>query len=355
MTTKPKTKLLETPKKLKKTDIFSFRMDTFEIFGNFPEKSKCFFPLSLGSERELDVQYKLDTDLEVEYSTRATKYLYKLIFSFNWVSCIEYHEGTQLSANIKTRNHIAVTGKAWKLLWQQRIFRIIERYFTFEGFRRLDIALDITLPITEILLHFSKLKQKWRTEHWPSWDIETYYIWAYKKADNRYKLIRLYNKILEIKANQTQALYSEYLKQSHITRIEIELREELCKFITWQQAKDPVWLMDTFVSNIQKHTKLFDDFQGQKIKLTRSKKSILETLEPEQIMNSQALKMFKGLAKSLKEKTICPIRYLVKEWVYDIDTLRDIFIAFDEHTQEFDKDFFVHGTTIRNVKNIFLE
>jgi hypothetical protein len=51
-------------------------------------------------------------------------------------------------------------------------------------------------------------------------------------------LIRIYDKIADIKQKEKQYLYPNYLKEKYITRIELEFRSELLKFLKLEQLLD---------------------------------------------------------------------------------------------------------------------
>lgn len=315
--------------------ILDFRNDTFEVFGTFTDKQKAFaFSNSLlwiqESFEEFDVNYSIEW-LDVTYSTKATKYKYKLFFEYRWVNVMSYHEGTSHWV-VETKNHIRIEWKWLVLLWVDFFVNILKKYFTFDWFRRLDVFVDLKLPLEEVLSHFKELKQSWNDMFWNMGQLITHYIWKYKTSENRYKLIRIYNKLLEIKWNKTQKLYgTPYLEQKHVTRIEIEFRQELCKNITFENFQDIEFLKNLFITHIQKHTKIFDHLQTEKIKLTRAKKkNSFDWLSPEEILTTSALRMFKWLWRNILEQWVCPLRVLIDSWSYSKQTLLDIAFSIDD-------------------------
>lgn len=338
--------------KIKKSDILFFWMDTIECFWNFKNKSDCFFN-SVFSDLDYDVNFSIADDIEIEFSTKPSKYLYKLLFKKDWISCFAYYEWTQISANITTKNYYTVYWKGWKVLWSKRVFEILDKYFEFSSFRRLDLSCDLLLPIDEILFNFSKLFQKWADFFWDLWNRETHYIWDVKKQNNKYMLIRIYDKLKEIRKEKTQKLYTNYLIHKNVTRIEISFREETSKFIKWEESKDyDNYSFNLFCSKLEKHTSLFLSLQTKKIKLKIADKSVdLSSLKPEEILESHYLKNFKWYARNLLEVWICPINLLLMSSLYDSLTLWDVINS--QNSNKFNLDDYKSYLTYRDIKQIF--
>lgn len=338
--------------KIKKSDILDFRMDTIECFWQFLNKNECFWTPALTTwEADYDINYTIADDITIDYSIRPTKYKYKLTFLKNRTPILAYYEWDP-KQDFPTKNYYTVYWKAWRLLSQERIYQILNTHFQFEWFRRLDIAIDLKQPLDQILNTVKTLSQKGADFYGSKWEIETHFIGAKKKADNRYILIRFYDKIKEIRHSKTQRLYTNYLIEPHVTRIEIEFREETCKNITWQQATTQDYLFNLFYSYINKHTKIFSKLQSETIKLTRAKKSLdLSELTPEEILASTSLKMFKWLARNFREVGICPVHILLLEQYYDDNTLWDIISASQNGTLDLTQ--YKEGLNHRNVTQIF--
>lgn len=337
--------------KIRSQNILDFRLDTLDIYGEFLERNEAVDHF-IGGEFLANNNYKL-LDFDYELSTKARKYKYKLIFSLKGKSCIEYLEGTKYNAVFpETKNTIRVNGIAWRILWEKKLFEILDTYFKPSTFMRQDIAIDVLHPIRKVLSHFAELKQAGTDFYDSQWDVETHYIWKYKKSQNRYKLIRIYDKLRDIKHNNNQEFYTDYLTHRDVTRIEIEFRIELCKNVTYEQAKDKQFIKDLFCTHIAKHTDIFTEFQKNKISLTRAKKSIsLDELSPEEILTSQRLKMFTWLAYNILKSWVDPIRILTEKKIYQDDTMTDIALATEDGI--FSLDSFNTQVNIHNTKNIF--
>ena len=356
--TPKKTKIKQETKddifKIKQDDILNFWMDTIECFWELKNKSDYFFKHVLTPwELDFDDWYKVADDIDIEYSTKPSKYLYKISFKKDWVLCLAYYEWTMTSANIKTRNLYTVYWKWWRLLWKKRVYELLDQLFVFTWFRRLDLSCDLLLPIEQVLSSFKKLTQKWADLYWDRGTTETHYIWDYKKANNKYMLIRIYDKLKEIRHEKTQHLYTDYLLHEHVTRIEIVFREETSKNIKWSEAIDKEnYSFNLFCTKLEKHTKIFSELQNKKITLKRDSKSVdLSELNPEQILDSNYLKVFKWYARNLLSVWICPIHLLLLSNQYDSNTMQDI--IYSQIEWEFNLNEYKTGLNYRNVRSIF--
>jgi len=73
-------------------------------------------------------------------------------------------------------------------------------------------------------------------------------------------LIRIYNKINEIRKNEKIALYQDYLLYDNITRIELEMRRKLTKNYTLEELfvrENQYGIMKIILQNIQIFLKIF--------------------------------------------------------------------------------------------------
>ena len=92
------------------------------------------------------------------------------------------------------------------------------------------------------------------------WKVETFYIWQVQNTKNKRNLIRIYNKINEIRKNEKIALYQDYLLYDNITRIELEMRRKLTKNYTLEELfvrENQYGIMKIILQNIQIFLKIF--------------------------------------------------------------------------------------------------
>lgn len=127
------------------------------------------------------------------------------------------------------------------------MFEFIEKYFpriqtpwnlaprNYE-IKRLDIALDLALPLPDILAKFDKIT-KFHAWIWIDKTYEdhhqTYYTADTKKTQNRYKLIRIYDKILDSFTKKKTWLFPHLHTNEEIRRVELELRKHACEALTF--------------------------------------------------------------------------------------------------------------------------
>ena len=73
-------------------------------------------------------------------------------------------------------------------------------------------------------------------------------------------MIRIYNKINEIRKNEKIALYQDYLLYDNISRIELEMRRKLTKNYTLEELfvrENQYGIMKIILQNIQIFLKIF--------------------------------------------------------------------------------------------------
>lgn len=143
------------------------------------------------------------------------------------------------------------------LLWYRNLLNRF--WFDVIKFKRVDLCMDLEIDINYLWL-LIKHTVIWPNEliplkthhpiitkrHW----LETLYIWERNQLKNTYKLIRIYNKILDTKKKNKSFLYPEFEKKKNVTRIEIELRRDKAKFLDFDKLCDPNYLYRIFVHEV---------------------------------------------------------------------------------------------------------
>ncbi len=132
--------------------------------------------------------------------------------------------------------------------------------FLIDSIRRLDIALDVSIPITELLKSYFKwvIFNSWIwIDKKNIWFHQTYYIGEIKSDKNRKYLIRIYDKLLDTWKKKKWFLYPHLKNNSDVRRIELELRPHECQRlgVSWLSLlnnSDDV-IQRTFSQYLNKH------------------------------------------------------------------------------------------------------
>lgn len=241
-------------------------------------------------------------------------YQYKLVFTRENLPLFAYYKGDS-TANIKTKDYICAYSSAFRVLWDQIIREFLERNFELQKFRRFDICLDFPNSIVDVFKRFTIPKQKWSHFYWAKWELETFYIGEKKNTANKRQIIRVYDKIADTLQKGKQLLFSEYLVLDHVTRAEIEIRQELAKNVQFHEVFDQIKLLSIFKNYLWKHTPLFDGLIEGKESLFRKRETIDFDLIQSKSYWSFRSKCLVGTAKSLLKVGICPVETLLKEWI----------------------------------------
>lgn len=331
---------------LNDSTIVDFRLDYLEVYG----KINNYRELVLWLDFDNSNYFHLD-GFGVMYD-QVPKYEFKSTFFNQNVPIFARYKGKEINKYITTRDYFVAYGSAFVMYDSSAVISYLRDLIQTETTRRFDLALDIAFPINDVLEHFSKLMQKGAKFYNTDGDLQTYYIGEKKNSLNKMFLIRVYDKLADIRRKNNQNLYPEYLVHDNVTRIEIEFRKELSWNVTLEELEQRDFLLDLFVSYIQKHTKLFDKLQKQKQVLKKfDKKLDISDLDYERLFESRYLNIFLGYAKRIKEVGGCPIDILLRNNIFQNMTLKDISACCTESSvniQEYQK-----GLTVKNASVLF--
>lgn len=286
-------------------DIIHFWLDHLEVYGTFKYEKDLFNTLDFDNSNYGELEEFSFTKNEVP------RYLYKIIFSKNNYSLFAYYKWDE-NQNIKTKDYIVIYSTAFKILSYDEILYFLEWYFILKHCRRFDICIDVIWNINGILTNFNDLHTG--REYKKSWEIETRYIWEVKNSLNKRTLIRIYDKHKDLIKKKKIWLYQDYFDYEDITRVELEVRQELGKNRSYKEIFDDSLLVWIFKNYIFKHTKIFESLSWEKSSLYKKK----ETFDPEKFQSlyyrTQKKNIFLGHAKTIYNLWFCPVRVLVAEW-----------------------------------------
>lgn len=298
-------------------NIIHFWLDHLEVYGTFKFEKDLFETLDFDNSNYGEIEDFTFTKNEVK------KYKYKIIFTKNNYSLFAYYKWDD-SQNIPTKDYIVIYSTAFKLLSYDEIIYFLEGYFTLKHCRRFDICLDIDGNINDILKEFWEVPTS--RVYKKSWEIETLYIWEVKNTLNKRQLIRIYDKQKDLIQKKKLKLYDTYFTYDDVTRIEIEIRPEYARNVSYQDLFDDALLIGIFKNYIYKHSKIFESLSGEKVTLYKKK----ETFDPEKFQalyyKTQRVNIFLGHAKTIYNMWFCPVRVLITEWYIQELTKRALWV-----------------------------
>jgi len=329
--------------KLTKNDIINFNIDYIELFGtlkNYQEVLKW-----IDDDNSNIRVYKWYTIAKTE---NIRSYRYKITFWKENTPVFAWYLWDVLNMHIETKDYFVVYWSAFNLLELNEIIdfinenietdywskyyirnlnkRLAEKRDYWFILKRVDLALDVIKPIWDIVKNFRKLKSKWSKFFDDRGNIQTYYIWEKRNTLNKNLLIRIYDKIADIKQKEKQYLYPSYLKEKYITRIELEFRSESLKFLKLEQLLDKSYIFDLFTSYTLKHTDIFSKLKSDTpLKLKKLDKTItVEDLQSRQIAKKRYLNTFLWYSNKFLCLWTCPVHILLQNNIISDTTKKDI-------------------------------
>jgi len=346
---------------LKDSEILHFDVDTIEVYGTLRGYKDLF--LDEKGEETINREHG-------EYSFykrfKVKGFRYKIEIRKNNVLLFAWYHGEQLNEYIETRDYFYVYGKAFLFMSLSNILDYIEENIDldyvdrannkkYHTLKRLDLALDVSRDISNILSHFTELKQKWGEIYGNGGKTETYYIWEPKIRKNKALLIRVYDKIADIFEKEKEEFYADYLKIWNVTRLEIEFRSDLLKEVKLSQFLDRSFGLWLFTLYMEKHTPILKNFKDESIeKLSRLNKKVdLGDLRNRQKVRNRYRNTFYGYAKKFIHLQWCPVDTLIREGIYSETTMNDIILASQDWV--FDREEYIHGVTQRNTRYLFAD
>lgn len=337
-------------KKITQDKIINFWVDYIEVIGESEKIKKLRF---INARDGYYLTFPEFPWFKIKKVSRVMNYWYKIVFKKDWFDCFAYHKW-QVNWDVETYDFLAVYGVAFKIFDNiAEIIDFVNANIVVEKLRRFDLAIDVLFPVDEIYKAIIRKNRKVVTFSNNIWELQTFYIWEKKKSQNRYKLLRCYNKIDDIKRNKRQRLYVDYLMNHVVSRIEIEFRSELCWSIALKSLLDRSYIFDVFLSYINQYTDIFSWFNYDKIRLApANKKSSIELLMVDEILRQKYLRSFLGYWKTILEIWACPVDILITLWYISENTMKNIILSIKDW--EFKQDLYSFWLNTRYLKNTFL-
>lgn len=342
---------------LKREDILYFNVDEIEVYGTFANYEKIIVWLD-----DDNSNIAFFEEFTIQKFDKLKDYELKIDFIYDNIPCFAFYVGTKVNDYITTRNYFKVYGSTFQVFELEVIIDFINTYLLLDAvdrkkgkkihtLKRFDLAVDILFPIDYIVnKNFKKLNQKGTKYMGTEWELETYYIWAYKVRDNKNFLIRVYDKLKDIKLKWKQRIYPWYLQYEDITRIEIELRSQVVSFLDYEELLDMDKMFNLFIAYIKKHTKIFKNLKTQDVeKLKRINKYVdIEALKYDRILRDRYFSTYCGYSTNILEMWACPVDILIRNGFISDLTRRDIAKCIRD--DELSVKEYSEGNTERNKK-----
>lgn len=337
-------------KKLWKKDIYYFWVDYIEVLWTLKKLKDINFWFWFNDWNKKSIFPWFN----IRREERVTNYAYKIVFNYKWTDCYAYHIWQENGA-ITTEDFLSVYWIAFVLFPDlSDIINFINSEMNVNKLRRFDLALDVLINIKNIHNSFNKLNQKWSIFFDEEGNVQTFYIWEKKKKNNRYKLVRVYNKKDDILIKNRQRFYPDYLKKDNVTRIEIEIRSELAKNCPLDKLLDKDYIFNLYLTYMDKYTNIFKWFKYDITRLNQINKKInIGNLENDQYLKARYVNIFKWYWKTILEIWWCPTDILLKANLIWEDTKKDIALSIKDW--EFRQDMYEFWLNTRYVKNLFAD
>ena len=300
---------MATIKKIRES-LYHFWVDFLELYATFFDEKNYFDTLDFDNSNtwELDgYQY---------IKTEVPRYTYKIMFLYQNNAVFAYYKW-ETSGTIPSKDLFLIYGMGFKLLSKEQIQDFMSLYLIdIQHIRRLDICLDVTLSMIEVLKIFPKYKGKWVIYDDENWEPETRYFWQIRKHKNKRHIVRVYDKLRDIQESKKIRSHAEYFRHDDVTRIELEIRSELAKNFSIYDLWDEEILKAVYVNYLSNYTKSFSFLSDNPLTLYRKKEAPIDVEEYQSLYyRTQRANIFLWHARTAYRLWFCPVRILIAEWL----------------------------------------
>lgn len=166
--------------------------------------------------------------------------------------------------------------------WYLKLIEVCNLYISW--FKFVDLALDVKINtdyvIREVFLPEAVHKKKTFDPIAKKWSYETLYIGNRDLKKNTWKLIRIYNKVIDTQVKDKEFLYNMETMGKDLTRIEIRLLRDKCKHFR--------------VEYLQDQDKLYEIFGHEVFEIHRQFFKHIHSEDVVKLKNSYFIDLFKG-------------------------------------------------------------
>lgn len=254
-----------------------------------------------------------------------------IIFYDNNRPMFSYFKGKK-DNKVPTKDYIVFYSAVFRKYWPKFVSHFLYENFVFSqnSIRRFDIYADFNEDIAKILEKFYSRPQKTATFTDEKWKVESFYIGQVQNTKNKRNLIRIYDKNREIRENEKNVLYQDYLLAGEITRVELEIRRELAKNYTLEElfvTENQLGIMKNY---FRKHTNIFENIDVEKISLYKKPPEIDFHIIQANEKDIRLVKQFVWFAKKLERMCICPV-YLLLHFDVAMKETKEILNYFSDY------------------------
>lgn len=340
--------------------IHHFWLDHLEVFWLFKDTS-------LFEKLDFDNSDEGTLDEYIIEKHEVPKYKYKITFRLWEYKVFAYYSGLPKSEKqpVATLDYIVVYGTAFRVLEYEEIAYFLEYYLELTHPRRFDICIDIKLEINELLEKYF-FEYKTGREYKKSWKVLTRYYGELKNSRNKRQIIRVYNKINDIIEKNKYKLYGDYFDLWDVTRIELEVRQELAKVKSYKELFNDNMLLQIFKNYLKKHTEIFEILPWENETLYRDNKKyryihwkrIPITAEDYQWLfyATGREKMLEWHLKAVFNLWFCPVRIAILLWYIKPKTERILWWDLVNHLLNMERkvkqDFYIKRAKQRDLQNL---
>lgn len=330
--------------------IHHFGLDHLEVFWSFKDTS-------LFEKLDFDNSHEWTLDEYTIEKHKVPKYAYKITFRKDTHTLFAYYVWLPKSKKqpVATRDYIIAYGTAFRVLEYEEILYFFEYYLELSHCRRFDICIDLKWIEINDLLEWYFHEYMTGREYKKSWKIRTRYYWELKNSQNKRQIIRVYNKINDIKEKNKFALYGDYFDLGDVTRIELEVRQELAKTKHYREVFNDNTLLQIFKNYLKKHTNIFEILPWENETLYRNNKKYRYAngkrieLTPEDYQwlfyATERERMLEWHLKAIYNLWFCPVRIAIWLWYIKPKTERILWGDLINHLLHMEKkvkqDFFL--------------
>lgn len=288
-----------------------FGLDYLSIYGIF-KYEYLFNSLNFENSNYWEIE-------DYVYVKRAAweDYEYAIDFNYNNYKVFSYVKPKHNPKRVIHFNHlITIYWVAFTLLEIDEIDRFLYWYFDCSHVKRFDICCDMQVSIPRLEKRFKGLKQKWWVIYWKWWRVETIYYGNVKKSENKRSIIRMYDKLEDLKDSSKRKLYWEYFQNwKPVTRIELEIRREYAKNIHYRDLFNESILKGLFKNYLSRHTDIFSNITEEKITLYKKPKELTQEELQSNYYSHFLQTHFLAYAKKIYKLWACPVRILIWDWI----------------------------------------
>ena len=301
-------------------EIMHFGLDHLEAYGTFAR-------MDLLDGVDLDNSNVATWEQFTLCRHEVPKYRRKIVFTAQDLPCFAWYEAPPKAQEngIRLKNYVCAYAAAFRLFGEAEVLRVVREGFEPSRIRRFDVCLDLRgWEVRDVQSRlFAKIPTAWSDINGRGGP-ETLYLGTFKRSVNKLSLVRIYDKIKDVRKKGKHLLYPEYAASDEpIARVEVEFRSSLCRQVELGRLLDHDYLLSLFKHPVSRYTNLFiEALPGtpESLFLKRPKVS------PEEIQSKaerdSRVRMCIGHMRGIWRLGVCPVELAIYLRLYREETKR---------------------------------